>query len=107
MLSWWTTLDATTQSAIAVFIAGLILWGLQKIWTGASWLPGNANAAAWKQKLAAILLAIAAAATKAVATGDWKSFISTAFLAFAGSQLWFVSTGANTALKAKLKAKKG
>lgn len=84
LLTWWSGLDAQTQGAVAGLLAGAILWALQRVWTACPWLPGGEDAAAWKQRLAAVVLA--ALAGLAQARGDVAAAWGPALVAFAGSQ---------------------
>lgn len=101
-LTWFSSLDPQTQSAVAGLIAGALLWALQGVWTRCPWLPGSPETDTWKQRLAAVVLAVIAGLVQS--HGDVTSAWGPAIAAFASSQAVHLLTKSKTTKGVELSA---
>ena len=95
-LAWWATLDATTQSGLATLVgsvlAGAIAWAVQKGWTMAKWLPGNAQTATGTQLACSFILPVLTALV--ASKGDWTKALLPLVLTWTTSQAIHLRTKA-------------
>jgi hypothetical protein len=87
-MDFWNSLDATTQTAIAAALAGIVAWALQRAitlkpeWTWLSPISGK-----WKQIGVATIVPAVTAILAAAKTGDAKEAILALVVAFGAGQV--------------------